>query len=179
MDERPGQLSGFTKLRQQTGPTLMDFIAPQAANAGLGNTLFALAVIAIIVAVLTPIIAPKDGSTVDSYLFALFVVSSFSVVGFVIAGAYFAGPDRDASETKGSIEKSYGVALSEEEFEELEYPYGKPETTIETFGSFEQTAETDDGRLVKQELTLVWKDGKMLLAKTVAGGELEPLPLKR
>lgn len=66
------------------------------------------------------------------------------------------------------IEETYGLELTPDELEELNYPSNEPEKDFEVFGSFPVDERTEDG-FERTEVFLIWRDGEMALAGSPDG----------
>lgn len=73
-----------------------------------------------------------------------------------------------------SVQKTYGVELSDDERMALQYPSEKPKGDYEVFGSFETVKPSAEGFL-KKVTYLIWQDEKMILAESTDGENFEPL----
>jgi len=80
-----------------------------------------------------------------------------------------------ADQLQAEIEKLYGLELTELELSKLNYPDEKPTVDFEAFGTFDRTELTDDDSILRQEITLVWKDGEMILAQSEDGENFTPI----
>ena len=66
------------------------------------------------------------------------------------------------------IEETYGLELTPDELEKLNYPSNEPEKDFEVFGSFPVDERTEDG-FERTEVFLIWRDGEMALAGSPDG----------
>jgi len=162
----------------------MDFIDTSSSTVGL--TLLSLAGIVVSVAVLLFCANGLDKlgaepSAKRNYLFLGMSLSfAMGVISFVSAiNFWFVEPIHNrivAAQT--AIEESYDLKLSTDEVEALEYPSERPTSDFESFGSIDKTTLADDDSILKREISLVWKDGKMILAQSKNGEDFEPLELQ-
>lgn len=92
------------------------------------------------------------------------------LLGFALGMASLSGTPLYAQQVKvgDQIEKAYGLELSRDELEDLDYPTEKPDTDFEVFGSFSIDEPEDDGFL-RTEVFLIWRDGEMALAGSPDG----------
>jgi hypothetical protein len=86
---------------------------------------------------------------------------------------------KQAAELKLAVEESYGISLSDDDVHWLEYPDSKPTESLKEFGYKRDVLIPKGDSFEKQRITLLWSDGKMLLAQTSDDGKLTPLELKR
>lgn len=161
----------------------MDFIAYEGINVALGHVAFALVAIFAISWILCLVAMANSKSSKALGLVATVtfcVAFLLGCVGTVLVSpsTTLAKPVR-ADNIRSEIDESYGIGVSDEELASLAYPESKPTTKFQSFGSFEQTTKESDGNFVKRELTLLWDDGRMILAQSKNGENFEPLELKR
>lgn len=128
----------------------------------------------------------KENRSLPAAILASLVVAAFALLfGF---GAR--GMDREANESRLKYWKTssirlealdtYGINLLPKEIDELRYPERRPTVPEKTFGTLERSVDAYGVR-EKQQVTLLWRDGKMILAQKGEDGllsEIRPLPAK-
>ena len=122
----------------------------------------------------------KENRNLPAAIIASLIVAAFALLfGF---GAR--GMDRDANESLLKYWEShnykttlvtYGIDLNLNEFRELNYPKKRPTADEKVFGSIERSVDAY-GVKEKQKISLVWQDGKIILAHRDDQGKLLELP---
>lgn len=108
----------------------------------------------------------------------------FLIAGFML-GTSFTLPDvfkkqaelrtDQLSAVQKQINNSYGIDLTAKELRALSYPEDEPSQESESFGSFLLRIPESSGRgFTNQKVTLVWVDGKMVLAESTNGEDFTP-----
>jgi hypothetical protein len=160
----------------------MDVIPLEGFNVPLGQSALALSAIFLIGTVASLVLGIKLKSNFLQILPAFLFVVAFALGGFgftAVNPQSIIAWDNQEKGIQNEIKSNYGITLSEEELEELEYPDSKLTSDFEAFGSFEETTRGEDGNFVKRELTLIWADDEMILAQSENGEDFKPLELKR
>lgn len=68
----------------------------------------------------------------------------------------------------------YGVALTESDVFNLGFPHTEPTADYQAFGTIEHTGPVGDS-FESRDITLIWSDGRLLLAESVSGEQFTPL----
>lgn len=71
-------------------------------------------------------------------------------------------------------DEMYGVELSDEDFEALEFPTEEPDEDFVVYGTISETEKSSDG-YDRHDITLIWDDGELLLASSVDGEQFTEL----
>ena len=122
----------------------------------------------------------KENRNLPAAIIASLIVAAFALLfGFGVRGM-----DRDANESLLKYWEShnykttlvtYGIDLKLNEFRELNYPKTRPPADEKVFGSIERSVDAY-GVKEKQKISLVWQDGKIILAHRDDQGKLLELP---
>lgn len=98
----------------------------------------------------------------------------------VIFGINMGIPDSSTqrSEFKEQVEDRYGVALSYDQIRNLEYPGGRPDGELQTYGATTVEAKVEGNLYRKQKVQLISEDGRLRLATYKDGKGFEELPRK-
>lgn len=98
------------------------------------------------------------------------------LVGFGIGMASLSGVPLTTQKLQvgEQIEETYGLELTTDELENLDYPDTEPEKSFEVFGSFPVDERTEDG-FERTEVFLIWRDGEMALAGSPDGETFKEL----
>lgn len=96
----------------------------------------------------------------------VFVIGAVGSVFYLDSAKYDMKSERQ-DVFASQVEETYGLVLSKDEVEDLEYPNRYPDSGFEVYGSF-----SDAGK----RTYLIWEGGKMLLASSADGEKFAPLP---
>lgn len=162
----------------------MNYIERVGTNEGLVYFMLALGVLgALSTAVFITLLVrrTKENASDASGPFIGVFFSIIALISGLTVSFLAAGPD--SMEARGEqlhsfqkeAEKTYGITIRESQVQQLKYPRDKPRGGTQSFGSFKQTAAVGDGKFLRRELTLVWVDGKMVLAESTNGEDFTPL----
>lgn len=163
----------------------MNYIERVGVNVPLGQIFFGLAVFALVAMVVFILVENRrtkgewPGKSFIVFL-ALLVTLAGGVTTWIALAASttsmaYGNQQRAFQE---QAEQTYGITLRDEQFENLKYPVDRPKGGTQSFGSFDQTSVVGDGKFLKRELTLVWTNGKMVLAESTNGEDFTPLKAK-
>jgi len=79
---------------------------------------------------------------------------------------------------QAQAEDSYGVKLSRDQIEELDYPRVKPAENFKVFGSFDDRKQIEGANFETRKVYLVWADGKLNLSQSTDGESFTELKSK-
>ena len=160
----------------------MNYIERVGVNVPLGQIFFGLTAIALVALVVFLLVENKRSKgDWSGWIFLLFcclligTATSFILTGSTTLMAY--GNQQKAFHEQA--EKTYGITIRDEQVEALNYPKDRPQGGTQSYGSFKQTSVGSDGKFVRRELTLVWTNGKMVLAESTNGEDFTPLKTRR
>ena len=77
------------------------------------------------------------------------------------------------SEVIAEVEDSYGIKLTQEEFQELRFPAVEPDEDFVAYGSIPRTMKVGD-TMAQETVTLIWSEGELFLG-TTDGSTVVPL----
>jgi len=160
----------------------MNYIERVGVNVPLGLGFFGLAAVALIALVVVFLVENRrtkgDWSGKSFAVFCVLLgVTACSVVTGSILTASTTNIARDSQKEalKEQVKETYGLTLRDDQLAKLKYPGDRPQGGTQSFGAFEQTSMVGDGKFLKREITLVWVDGKMVLAESTNGEDFTPL----
>lgn len=163
----------------------MNYIERVGVNIPLGLGFFGLAAVALIALVVFILVETRrtkgdwSGRGYAVFFILLFILAGSAVTGTALTSpAAYAAHDNQEAAVKEQVKETYGVTLRDDQLAKLKYPEDRPEGGTQSFGSFEQTSMVGDGKFLKREVTLVWVDGKMVLAESTNGEDFTPLKAK-
>jgi len=165
----------------------MNYIERVGTNEGLVYSMVALAIVGAVGAgifITLLVRRTKEDASGSAGPFAGVFFSFAALLAGLLVSISAAGPE--SMEARGEqlhhfqkeAEKTYGITIRESQVHQLKYPRDKPRAGTQSFGSFKQTAVVGDGKFLRRELTLVWVDGKMVLAESTNGEDFTPLKTK-
>lgn len=151
----------------------MKFIELTYGDSALSTVLFVLAAVAFLTVVVMIFLAGSkiiEFSALTNTLFvALMVVAVASATWATLSMPSGLEARKDQlKEVKGQIEDRYDIRLSKDEVRELDYPREEPEKDFEVFGTVTRNVELKEG-FERQELSLLWRDGRLELAQSNDG----------
>ena len=73
------------------------------------------------------------------------------------------------TERIAAVHDGYGLALTNDEYWELDFPDEEPKADFEVFGSMQRDAEKPGGGFERQTVYLIWQDGELRLAESADG----------
>jgi len=145
-----------------------------------------LAVGAVLGFVIVDRVQRKENRNLPAAIMASLIVAALAL----LFGFSARGMNREANESQLKYWKmssirfealdSYGIDLVSREIDELRYPKERPTVPEKTFGTLERNVDAYGVR-EKQEVTLLWRDGKMILTQRDGDGQLSEinrLPVK-
>jgi len=83
-----------------------------------------------------------------------------------------------APEIQKEIQKAYGLEITRDQAQSLNYPNAKPTKSFEIFGSFEDRKQTEGADFETRKVYLVWADGKLNLSQSTDGESFTELKSK-
>jgi len=163
----------------------MNYIERIGVNVPLGLAFFGLAAIALVALVVFILVENRrtkgDWSGRSFVVFCALAIAFVGSVGTslcLITPTTYAARDKQEAAIREQVKDTYGVTLRDDQFEKLKYPEDRPKGGTQSFGSFEQTSMVGDGKFLKREISLVWVDGKLVLAESADGENFAPLKVK-
>lgn len=76
---------------------------------------------------------------------------------------------------QSSIEDRYGIELTQDQIEDLDYPAERPDSDSRAFGSTVSAEKNEDGNLLRRELFLLWDGDELQIASPGDDGKILPL----
>ena len=93
-------------------------------------------------------------------LFCIGAVALFATAFFTIV------KDRKiAKMIKSQFEETYGIKITDQEFEALQYPVRKPSEETRTYGSFAKNSTNNKGKVETSVYLLIWQNRLLQLKK--------------
>lgn len=91
------------------------------------------------------------------------------MMGAALIDSTYEAKEREANENRAAlIEETYGIELSDANFESLEYPAEKPKVgEVKRFGSIDEDFVTPEGELGQSSMVLAWIDDEFKLFESV------------
>ena len=80
-----------------------------------------------------------------------------------------------APEIQREIQKTYGLEITRNQAQSLNYPNAKPSEDFKVFGSFIDRKQTEGTQFEQRTIYLVWADGKFGLSQSSDGESFTPL----
>lgn len=152
----------------------MDIISLPEAPSGLWYLTIVLGTLTVVV--LGMAVATAWSRVVGVIICVLALVGS--VVGFISFQNSLDAYKEAVADRKAAIideaDEMYGVELSDEDFEALEFPAEKPKDDFVVYGTFSETEKSGDG-YDRHDITLIWDGGELLLASSVDGEQFTEL----